>query len=271
MLAVSAAGIVRACRPAQKVRLARETASAWRRRTLCRGRRAGGGAPPERPGRPERPILLPPRDMPRRGRGGEAGRIALLHALAHIELNAIDLSWDLIARFAGDDLPRAFFDDWVRVGAEEAEHFALVEQRLRDLGAGYGDLPAHDGLWQAAQDTAHSLLARLAIIPLVLEARGLDVAPAMIERARNAGDTRTAEILQTVYREEKGHVAIGLRWFRFLCERRSLAPETTFQALVRRHFRSALKPPFNDEARSAAGLTPGFYRPLAGLSPHSGS
>jgi len=161
-----------------------------------------------RPARPGRPRLCPPRDMPRRRNfGTPAGRIALLHALAHIELNAIDLAWDIVARFARDDTPHAFCDDWVHVAAEEAEHFALLADRLAALGAAYGELPAHDGLWEAAAATAHDLLARLAVVPLVLEARGLDVTPEMICRLERAGDAGSAAILRCIYEDEIGHVA----------------------------------------------------------------
>lgn len=261
-LAAAARLVVAEPVPAEKARLARMAAEHWRAGTLSLARPTLDPPVPDRPGRPARPILLAPRDMPKRSADPGEGRIALIHALAHIELNAIDLAWDIIGRFADERLPRAFFDDWVRVGFEEATHFGLLEQRLAGLGAAYGDLPAHDGLWQAAQETGHSLAARLAIVPLVLEARGLDVTPPMIERAREAGDEATAEILEIVYRDEKGHVAIGMRWFRYACERDGVAPEPTFHTLVRRHFRGGLKPPFNDRARSEAGLTPGFYRPL---------
>jgi uncharacterized ferritin-like protein (DUF455 family) len=202
--------------------------------------------------------------MPRRRSGGSlAHRIALLHAIAHIELNAIDLAWDLIARFAGDDLPHAFFDDWIAVALEEAKHHTLVAARLGALGAAYGDLPAHDGLWEAAQATAHDLLARLAVVPLVLEARGLDVTPGMIERLRHFGDDESAAVLQVIHDDEIGHVATGRRWFEWLCRRRAEAPAATYQALVRRYFKGALKPPFNRAARDAAQLPADFYEPLA--------
>ncbi len=201
--------------------------------------------------------------MPKRRAGGSlAGRIALLHALAHIELNAIDLAWDLIARFTGAELPRAFYDDWVAVGDDEAKHHLLIAGRLAELGAGYGDLPAHDGLWEAAQETTHDLLARLAVVPLVLEARGLDVTPAMIQRLVRFGDDASAAVLRIVYADEIGHVATGSRWFAWLCRRRGLDPVPTYRLLVRRHFRGELKPPFNREARERAGLAPAFYEPL---------
>lgn len=207
--------------------------------------------------------------MPRRraGRSREA-RIALLHALAHIELNAIDLAWDLVARFAearpDDALPRAFFDDWVSVADDEAHHFLMLDDRLADFDAGYGALPAHDGLWQAAQETAADLLARLAVVPMVLEARGLDVTPAMIERLEGFGDRRSAALLRTIYADEITHVTAGCRWFRHVCAHRGLAPVATWQGLVGRHFKGVLKAPFNESARRRAGLSAAFYAPLAG-------
>jgi uncharacterized ferritin-like protein (DUF455 family) len=224
----------------------------------------GREAPPARPARLQRPVLRPPREMPkRRAFGSQAGRIALLHALAHIELNAIDLGWDIVARFSGEDLPRAFFDDWVSVAAEEAAHFALLTNRLGELGMRYGDLPAHDGLWEATAVTAHDLLARLAVVPLVLEARGLDVTPEMMARLERVGDMPSAEILRRIYRDEIGHVAVGLRWFDRLCRMRGLVPEEVFHERVRRYFTGDLKPPFNHEARAGAGFPARYYEPLA--------
>ncbi|WP_321504166.1 ferritin-like domain-containing protein [Breoghania sp.] len=263
-LEAGAAAIVACPDTRKKVRLAYQLAGDWFGRALSL-RAAGRLDLPERPGRPENPVLLPPRDMPKRAVGGTRGRIALIHSLAHIELNAVDLTWDLVARFAGETMPRSFFDDWVQVGLEEAKHFSMLERRLNELDAAYGDLPAHDGLWQAAAETGQSLTARLAIIPLVLEARGLDITPPMIEKARANDDEATAKILETIYRDEKRHVAFGAKWFRFMCDRQRVRPEPLFQQLVRTHFRGALKPPFNDRARSEAGLTPGFYKPLASL------
>jgi uncharacterized ferritin-like protein (DUF455 family) len=188
-LAAAAVGVLTTAEAAAKAAAGRATAKAWRDGRISE---VGRASPPERPARPPRPELRPPRGVPRRSIGAAPkGRIALLHALAHIELNALDLAWDLIARFSGPDskwdskwdLPRAFFDDWVAVADDEARHFTLLTERLAALGAAYGDLPAHDGLWQAASDTRHDLLARLAVVPLVLEARGLDVTPAMIAAA----------------------------------------------------------------------------------------
>ena len=200
--------------------------------------------------------------MPKRGKAGsETSRIALLHALAHIELNAIDLACDIIARFAGLELPGNFYDDWVRVGAEEGLHFSLLSRRLKQLGSYYGQHPGHDGLWEAAQETAYDLLARLAIVPLVLEARGLDVTPTMINNLRKANDIESAEILERIYQDEIGHVAIGQRWFQHICSERGLEPEETWQELVKKHFKGTLKPPFNDEARQLAGIPISYYAP----------
>jgi uncharacterized ferritin-like protein (DUF455 family) len=224
----------------------------------------GARRPPLRPARPQHPQLLPPRQMPkRRNFGSVASRIALLHALAHIELNAIDLAWDIVARFAASGMPDAFFDDWVCVAADEARHFQLLSVRLDELGASYGDLPAHDGLWEAAIATAGDLLARLAVVPLVLEARGLDVTPAMIVRLDHAGDPQSAAILRLIYEQEIGHVAIGRRWFDFLCAADGLDPAPVFHDRVRRFFRGELKPPFNRAARDAAGFPAEYYEPLA--------
>jgi uncharacterized ferritin-like protein (DUF455 family) len=265
-LVTAAVGILTAADPAEKVARSLETARAWRAGELA----IGCALPPDRPARPDRPPLRAPREMKRRRvTRGLPGRIALLHAVAHIELNAIDLAWDLVARFAAPDLPRAFFEDWVAVAAEEAGHHALVCRRLAELGACYGDLPAHAGMWDAALTTRHDLLARLAVVPLVLEARGLDVTPPMIARLSAVGDDASAAVLQRIYDDEIGHVAVGLRWFDWLATARGLEPTSAWQAQVRRHFPGALKPPFNDAARGRAGFGTGFYLPLAEAAPHS--
>lgn len=262
-LADAARSIVAASDLDRKTALAHQAAGLWFRRALSRTHTNRPDRDmPARPGRPAHPELRAPRDMPHRSAGGRRGRIALLHSLAHIELNAVDLTWDLVGRFAGEDMPRSFFDDWVKVGLEEAKHFGLLQRRLVDYGSFYGALPAHDGLWEATQETAHSLLARLAILPLVLEARGLDVTPPLIDKMRLAEDHDSARVLEIIYRDEKTHVAFGAKWFRFMCDRCNARAEPAFHDLVRKHFRGPLKPPFNDRARSQAGLTPGFYRPL---------
>jgi len=263
-LADSAHRALIACDLDEKTTLTRLTAQRWRKRTiaLSSGRLP---VPPLRPGRPDRPELLPPANTPKRALNSAKGRLALIHSIAHIELNAIDLALDIIVRFAGERVPRSFFDGWVRVADEEAKHFTLLRQRLRRQGADYGDLPAHDGLWEAAHATREDIIARLAIVPLVLEARGLDVTPPLVNKLRAVGDHDTADIFEIIYEDEKGHVAVGAKWFRFLCQREGLNPAETFRALVSKHFRGHLKPPFNDRARSANGLTPLFYRSLSPL------
>jgi uncharacterized ferritin-like protein (DUF455 family) len=256
-LAEAAAQILATAEPAEKVRLSGLTAEAWRNGRLAPG---GVGAPPDRPARPSQPLLRPATEVPRRRiNTAIRGRVALLHALAHIELNAIDLAWDIIARFANPALPKSFYDDWVLVAAEEAKHFALLSQRLSEFDAAYGDLPAHDGLWESAMATSHDLAARLAIVPLVLEARGLDVTPAMIAKLQSAGDEPSAAILEIIYRDEIGHVRIGRRWFSFACAARGLAPEPAWRDYVATYFKGALKPPFNIQARDAAGIPQSWY------------
>lgn len=242
--------------PAAKVRAARAVARDWRLGRIAHGFAADM---PDRPSRPAAPELLPPNRMPKRGRmGSDAARAAMIHALAHIEFVAIDLAFDMAGRF-GAHFPRAFIDDWMRVGADEAMHFALLDRRLRALGGHYGALPAHDGLWQAAAETAHDPLARLAVVPMVLEARGLDITPATIARFQAVGDQASARILTRILADEEKHVAAGTRWFRHACESGGLEPVSTWHKLLARHFRGVLKPPFNDSARRRAGLTRDFY------------
>ncbi len=204
------------------------------------------------PGRPARPGLVAPRDLPRRRLGSVQGRASLLHALAHIEFNAINLAWDAVYRFRG--MPEAFYRDWASVAREEAYHFRLLCERLADAGYAYGDFPAHDGLWEMARKTAHDPLVRMALVPRVLEARGLDVTPGMIERLEQSGDQRLVEVLNIILRDEIGHVAIGTRWFRYLCTQRGLDPDTTFAGLVQEYMQGQVKPPFHYAAREAAGF-----------------
>lgn len=187
----------------------------------------------------------------------------MLHAVAHIELNAIDLAWDLIARFADTGLPRAFYDDWVGVAADEGRHFTYLAARLAELDAAYGDLPAHDGLWQAAVDTAGDLTARLAVVPMLLEARGLDVTPAMVDKLQSAGDNQSALILQLILEEEIGHVATGCRWFEWSCRRHGLEPVSHWHILVAANFKGVIKPPFNHTARNQAGMAAEYYESAA--------
>ena len=249
-----------------KAALSRAHAAAWR------DARAGGAVPdrgradpPLQPARPARPDLVPPRDVPRRKPGTPEGRIAMMHAVAHIELNAIDLHWDVIARFGHLDLPVGFCDDWVQAADEESKHFNLMCDCLEAESSHYGALPAHAGMWRAAEDTACDLMGRLAVVPMVLEARGLDVTPGMIDLFRRAGADAAVAALETIYAEEVAHVAYGSKWFHFLCGRENLDPKPTFHALVRKYFQTRLKPPFNAEKRADAGLPPDFYWPLADL------
>jgi uncharacterized ferritin-like protein (DUF455 family) len=251
--------ILLAADPGAKVRLTRAAWRAWRRGAL---RHLFDVPMPDAPARPDRPELLPPNRMPRRGQGSERGRIALLHALAHIEFTAIDLAIDMAGRFGGT-FPRAFTQDWLSVAADEAMHFALLDRRLRSLGSCYGALPAHAGLWQAAEATAGDVLGRLAVVPMVLEARGLDVTPDTVARFEAAGDTRSARILHRIYSDEIRHVGFGATWFGNRCAESGQAPAPLWQDKVRRYFRGALKPPFNDSAREAAGLTREYYGPIA--------
>lgn len=246
--------------PRAKLMAARAVARAWRMGRLA----SDFAAPmPDRPARPPRPELLPPNRMPRRGRmGSQRSRVAMLHALAHIEFVAIDLAFDLIGRF-GEGFPAAFVDDWMRVGAEEAMHFALLDRRLRQLGSHYGALPAHDGLWQSAEDTAGDCLARLAVVPMVLEARALDITPATVARFEEAGDAVSARMLRRIMADEIRHVAAGTRWFTYKMNGTGHSAPEQYQILVKRHFRGVIKPPFNDSARRQAGLTRDYYDALA--------
>lgn len=246
---------------------------AMRARAVARGWRLGrlahrfDVAMPDRPARPERPELLPPNRMPNRRRGGsQANRVAMLHAFAHIEFVAIDLAFDAAGRF-GAGQPAEFISDWLSVGADEAMHFALLERRLKTLGSFYGALPAHDGLWEAAEATRHDLLARLAVVPMVLEARGLDVSPATITRLEASGDSASARILARIYADEIRHVGVGSHWFSRLCDSAGIDSASQWQTLVKRHFRGSLKPPFNDSARSKAGLPREYYASLASGEP----
>lgn len=222
----------------------------------------GHATPPDQPARPATPELLHPRDVPRRRPNSPTGRIALLHAVAHIELNAVDLHWDIIARYTAFPMPMGFYDDWVKAADDEAKHFNLLADCLEALGSHYGAMPAHAFMWQAAQDTAADLLGRLAVVPMVLEARGLDVTPGMIDLFAKAGEAQALSALQTIYAEEVSHVAYGSKWFNWLCGRDNLDPKVEFHALVGRYFHGSLKPPFNEEKRADAGIPPDFYWPL---------
>lgn len=212
--------------------------------------------PPEpirMPGRPPRPRLVHPRDLPRRGFGSSEGRAAFIHAIAHIELNAVDLAWDAAYRYRG--MPAAYYADWVRIADDEARHFLMLRQRLQALGYDYGDFDAHNGLWEMCEKTAHDGMARMALVPRVLEARGLDVTPGMIVKLRAVGDEETVAALEVILAEEVSHVAAGSRWFRWYCARERIAPEPKFRELLADYARAVLHGPFNVDARAAAGFS----------------
>ncbi len=202
---------------------------------------------------PLRPILVEPRKLPRRGLSTPEGRAALLHSIAHIEFYAIHLAWDIVYRFRGQ--PEAFYRDWLKVAAEEALHFSLLSQRLRDFDVDYGDFPAHKGLWEIAELTTDDLLARLALVPRTMEARGLDVTPGMIQKFQQINDTESVVVLERILRDEIGHVAIGSRWFRSLCEAKGLDSEDTYIGYVKRLFNGKIRRPINRELRKQAGFT----------------
>jgi len=218
----------------------------------------------QRVGRPARPYLVHPRELPKRGLGTQKGRIAMMHAVAHIEFNAINLALDAVHRFR--NMPREYYGDWLRVADEEARHFSMVRDYLRRYDHDYGNFDAHNGLWEMAEKTAADVLERMALVPRVLEARGLDVTPGIIEKLKQAGDSEGEAILKVIYREEIGHVEIGTRWFRYICEERGLESVATFSQLLRKHFPNGLHGPFNMDARNQAGFSETEMRCLtAGL------
>lgn len=246
--------------PRAKVFAARDVARSWR---LGRLEWTFDGEMPDEPALPDCPELLPPGRMPRRGKGGsQRARIALWHSLAHIEFVAIDLALDMAGRF-GAEMGPVFVSDFLSVAADEAMHFALLERKLRSIGSHYGALPAHGGLWQAAHETRHDVSARLAIVPMVLEARGLDVTPSTLERVQAQGDEHGARLLKRILDDEIRHVAIGTKHFIARARAIGESPQESWRYLVSRHFRGAVKPPFNDSARLAAGLSRDFYAAIA--------
>ena len=212
------------------------------------------------PGRPEKPTLVSPQDVPRRKLGTPEGHAALLHAITHIEFNAINLALDAAYRFHG--LPLDYYSDWLQVAFEEAYHFRLLREHLRNLGYDYGGFNAHDGLWEMAAKTAHDPLHRMALVPRLLEARGLDASPAIIIKLHNIGDARGAEVLEIILRDEIGHVRTGNRWYEYFCAQRNLDPAEEFQKLLKEYGASKPRPPFHHEARRAAGFSEQELRSL---------
>jgi len=209
--------------------------------------------PADVPGRPTKPRLVAPRELPRRSFGSSHFLASLVHAIAHIEFNAINLALDAIHRFG--PLPEAYYHDWLKVAGEEAYHFSLINQHLQFLGYQYGDFNAHNGLWEIAEQTQDDVLVRMALVPRVFEARGLDVTPDMIEKFHSINDHKAAEILAIILRDEIGHVEIGTRWFHYLCEQRNLDHEKTFIDLVDTYFKGTIVLPLQRDIRKKAGFT----------------
>lgn len=204
-------------------------------------------------GRPERPVMIDPSQVPRRRLGNQAGRTALIHAIAHIEFNAINLALDAVCRFR--DMPQEYYPDWLSVAADEARHFQMLQHRLHQLDSFYGEHPAHNGLWEMAEKTTDSCLVRMALVPRVLEARGLDVTPAMMQRLQAVGDEETVAILRIILEEEVGHVAIGSRWFNWCCKQQGKDPDSTFLHLLESRYSGTVRGPFNRDARLLAGFS----------------
>lgn len=249
----AAARCLLSCDIEEKLRLTEQTTEAWRNGLLTLEFRKNTPEPVSEPGRPARPVLVAPGDVPKRRLNTKDGLAALIHAVTHIEFNAINLAWDAVYRFR--ELPQAYYSDWITVAAEEAYHFQLLCGRLNELGFDYGDFPAHNGLWDMATRTAFDSLVRMALVPRVLEARGLDVTPGMIQRLRQAGDDKTVAVLEIILRDEIGHVAIGSHWFKYLCQQRGLDSEQTFHTLVGQYFSGQVSGPYHYEARQQAGFS----------------
>jgi uncharacterized ferritin-like protein (DUF455 family) len=235
-----------------KLVLTRDAARRWRDGQLAREDGAAAKEIPQ-PGLPIELELVPPRQLARRSLHTAEGHAALIHSICHIEFNAVNLAWDAVYRFR--DMPEGYYHDWVRIAEEEAHHFELLNRHLNTLGYNYGDFPAHNGLWEMACDTDHDPMVRMALVPRVLEARGLDVTPGIIRRLEDKGDHRAVEILELIHREEIGHVESGSRWFRFLCDERGLEPETVFRRLLQEHMTVTVKKPLHREARRRAGFS----------------
>ena len=243
---------IEASSPLEKIKLSYETAELWQKQQLSLDKVA-----PilkfETPGRPEKPELVPPRELNRRKITSKEGHAALLHSICHIEFNAINLAWDAVYRF--QDMPTQFYDDWINVAKEEAYHFELLSEHLASLGYAYGDFTAHNGLWESALETAFDPMVRMALVPRVLEARGLDVTPGIVKKLQGIGDNRAVEILAIIHRDEIGHVEAGTTWFRYLCEQRQLNSEEVFKNLINEYMQGRLRGPFDHDVRKRAGFT----------------
>lgn len=251
------------CEPAEKARQTRTLVNRWRRGLLLAGGTESEPQDIKIPGRPEKPRLVDPRQLPRRHFNSEEGRAALVHAITHIEFNAINLALDAVYRF--QNLPSSYYNDWLTVADEEAQHFVLLRNRLQSLGFEYGDFDAHNGLWDMALRTAHDVLVRMALVPRVMEARGLDVTPGMIEKFKAIGDRESVEALQVIMRDEVGHVEIGSRWFHYFCDQRNLPREQTYLDLMQQYAKGKVKPPLHRQARKAAGFSEQELEYLEGM------
>ncbi len=251
-----------ACEAEEKVRLTQQTAERWRAGALSLESTAEPVAIPE-PGRPQRLELVQPRDLPRRKPTTGEGRAILIHALTHIEFNAINLGWDAVYRFR--DMPRDYYDDWVRIADEEAYHFNLLRDHLREMGYDYGDYPGHNGLWLMARRTAHDVMVRMALVPRCLEARGLDVNPGIKAKLVENGDAKAGELLDIILRDEIGHVSVGNRWFRQQCQLRGKEPEATYRTLIEEYMKGELRGPFFIDARRQAGFSEAELSYLEGI------
>lgn len=247
---------------AEKLTLTKQVADAWRDGRLS----LTENSPPSTDvlaGHPALPKLVGQRELPKRSFYTPQGKAALFHSIAHIEFNAINLAWDAVYRFRG--MPEQFYSDWVRVADEEAYHFDLIHQHLQQLGYHYGDFNAHNGLWESAQQTAFDVLVRMALVPRVLEARGLDVTPGIMERLARVGDEAAVEILAIIQRDEIGHVEIGTRWYHHCCAERGLDPEPTFFSLIDQYMKGVLRGPFNIDARGKAGFSVSELNTMRGV------
>lgn len=236
-----------------KLNAVRQLYTDWQQGLLSRQVECGPVQPVPVPGRPEKPELVNPKQVKQRKLTSPVGRMALLHAVAHIEFNAINLALDAAYRFR--EMPDEYYRDWLKVAAEEAYHFGLMRDRMAQLDGAYGDLPAHNGLWEQACKTDHDVLVRMALVPRVLEARGLDVTPPMIEKLRQVGDEETIAVLEIILRDEIGHVQIGSYWYRYCCELRGLEPEAHFRTLLREVMKAPLRGPFYEKGRLLAGFS----------------
>ena len=251
-LGSAACQVLLAAEPTKKQSLSFSAVNSWKRGEFERP--SVYSAPPRFPATERKPKLVNPKAIPRRKGQSLESRVALLHSIAHIEYTAINLAWDIIVRFQIPKWPMSFYDDWVKVAADETKHFQLISERLQQLGYSYGDLPAHQGLWNAALDTYYDPIARLVKVPLCLEARALDVTPGIIKRLKSAGDHISADIIEKIAADEIEHVKIGWRWFNWLCKKNDFEPKEKFETVAKDFINAPPKPPFNKDARSKAGL-----------------